>query len=111
MRVIDLRTGKRRRFAIAREPRVIAAAGRYFAYATGRRDTIVVHSLDTGREVYRVMTGGYQTYRLAPGGRLVVLPAGSHDDPGGDARQARNCACCAGSAWEVTTSPSARTAC
>ncbi len=54
---------------------MIAASGRYVAYVASfaSREAISVRSLTTGREVYRVRTRRMITYRLAPGGRLVVL--------------------------------------
>ena len=85
LRIIDLRTGKARRYAI-REERAAGGhvVGRYFAYmvnaAIHNRETVVVRSVASGREVYRVRAGHVVNFELLRDGRLVVVRLGATDD-------------------------------
>jgi hypothetical protein len=81
IRIFDLRTGASRRYAI-REQRAGGGhvVGRYFAYivnhAVSKRETVVVRSVATGREVYRVRAGTVVNFALLKRGRLIVVRLG-----------------------------------
>jgi hypothetical protein len=85
LRIIDLRTGMARRYAI-REERAAGGhvVGRYFAYmvnsAIRNRETVVVRSVATGREVYRVKAGRVVNFELLENGRVVVVRLGRDED-------------------------------
>jgi hypothetical protein len=80
IRIIDLRTGKDRRYRI-NDDRPVGGqvVGRYFAYAinwaTGR-ETVIVRSVASGREVYRIRLDVATGFELLSGGRLVVVVPG-----------------------------------
>jgi hypothetical protein len=82
--LIDVRGGPRRTYKVyADRPNGVTFSGRYFSYmirfAVIGGEKIVVRSVATGREVYRVRPGSASNWRMLSGGRLLVLtPAGGH---------------------------------